>query len=82
MSVGYQDIKLLARNFDEFQLFSKTSGELAKIKYIKYLRMKHNVYVAYKEKIRYVHEQDYENASAMRDEEVSLARIILKDFYK
>ena len=80
MRQGYQDIKILARNFDEFQSLTKTCGELAKLRYIKFIRMRSKVHLIYKKKIEYVKKQDFINASDARDKETSLIEIILKDF--
>lgn len=80
MRYGYQDIKLLARNFDEFKEFTNTSNELAKLKYIKFLRMKSKVYEAYKDKLKYVHETNFEKACDARNREVNLVEDMLKYF--
>ncbi len=80
MSIGYQDIKLLARNFDEFKELTKTTGELAKMKYIKFLRMRSEIHRAYKDKLKYVKETNFEKVCDARAREVNLTENMLKHF--
>jgi hypothetical protein len=79
---GYQHIKILARNLGEFEKLTETSGEMAKVKYIKYVRMRSRVFQFYRKKQEYVKSQDYEKACNMRDEEVRMTKMILEEFYK
>ena len=80
MMWNYEVIMECVKNIDDFQKLTKLSGDLLKIKYIKYSRLVEKVTIIHTEKLKHVKAQNYLGASDARDKErpllIELAKLL------
>ena len=81
MMWNYEVIMECVKNIDDFQKLTKLSGDLLKIKYIKYSRLVQKISVIHNEKLKYVKAQDFLNACEARDKErpllIELSKLLI-----
>jgi len=78
MKYNYNIIIDCLKSFEDFKKITHTSGELAKIKFIKYNRISHLLIDYRNEKDKHIRNQNYEYASLYRDKEKHYLNMIVK----